>query len=246
MQTEKNPSTAFIVILAEINLMFVTMIYVIVSGTISPFKLIPLTFFWFILITITGMIFRATLKSYIGILVPFFCLPAALAAGTFYADAYQLKNGKYARDVAVADVLEHADATVIYFRDGSLVKDCTGEYDDWDTESHNYNYAVPFVGEGWKRSEPVTVWVVCRNDPANCLAQTGIAMSSKRSRFAIDDAEKKCGLKSDAKALMVSWIGSPEQEIQDGEKYLKIITGSANALWIIVFAIQLFRIRREE
>ncbi|NLV67078.1 MAG: hypothetical protein GXY14_05310 [Spirochaetes bacterium] len=243
MKIPRTPTAAFLVITAEINLMFFTIVYTLAVSSISPFKLIPLTFFWFIIIVITGMFFQPALRSYIGILVPFFCIPASLAAGIFYADAYQLKTGKHVKDVSVTEAPVHFDATVIYFRDGKLLEKCTGEYDDWDSDSHNYHYAVPYVSENWNGDDPVTVWITCRNDPANCLNKTGIAMVTGRHREAVADAEKQCGLNSAPASLMVSWIEPPEIVISEGENYLKIITGGINALWVIVFLIQLIRIK---
>lgn len=243
MKIPKTPTAAFLVITAEINLMLFTIVYTLVVGSISPFKLIPLTFFWFIILIVTGMFFQPALKSYIGILVPFCCIPASLAAGIFYADAYQLKTGRYAKDVPVTEALAHSDATVIYFRDGRLLDKCTGEYDDWDSDSHNYHYAVPYVAENWNGDDPVTVWITCRNNPANCLNKTGIAMISPGYREAVADAEKQCGLTSAPDSVMASWIDPPEIVIKEGEKHLKIISGLVNAAWMLIFFIQYARIR---
>lgn len=243
MLFKKNLLAAFVAIIIEINLMLFTIVTVMTSSSISPFKIIPLSFFWFIVIVINGMIFYPALKSYIGILVPFFCIPASLAAGIFYADAYQLKTGKYAKDVSVTEATAHSDATVIYFRDGRLLDKCTGEYDDWDSDSHNYHYAVPYVADNWNGDDPVTVWITCRNNPANCLNKTGITMISSGNREAVADAEKQCGLTSRPDCVMASWIDPPEIVIKEGENYLKIFSGCVNAAWVLVFFIQFVRIR---
>lgn len=245
MQYRKSPVFAFFVILIGINLMLFSIVYTAGRYDFHPGKIVPLMLFWFTAVLVTGFVFSAALKSYIGIIVPFLGLMASMGAGVLFMDAFRLIRGPYAADVSVAEAPAYKDAAVLYFRDGKILKECMGEYETYDDNVRSTYYAVPYVGGGWTKKDPVTVWITCVDNSASCLNSTGIAMVSKYYRAGMDEAEKKCGIKSHPAALRVEWIGLPYTIIDEGTGYLKMFAAGINGLWVIVFIIQYVRIRRE-
>lgn len=245
MPSAKKLLFVFIVVFAVINLMLFSIIYITGRFSMSPGSVVPNMIFWFAATVALGLAFQSTLKSYGVIAVMMLSLMASMAGAVVFMDSFALMTRPHAKDVRVADALAHADAAVIFFKDGKPEPGCVGEIEESDEDSRTTYFAVPYVPEGWDRSRPVTVWITCRHDQANCLNSTGIAMIAKTYTAGVTEAEKKCGLKSDPKALRVEWIGPPEQEIKEGKKYLAIIAAGINALWVIAFLGMVIGLKRK-
>jgi hypothetical protein len=244
------PSTSkllavFAIVFAAINLMLLSVIYLTGRFSMSPGSIVPTMIFWFIATIVLGLVFQKTLKSYGVVAVMMLGLIASFVGAVLFMDTFALMTKENARDVTVADARKHADAAVIFFRDGTVVKDCLGEIEESDEDSRVTYFAAPYVSGAWDRTRPVTVWVTCRHDKANCLNSTGIGLVAKRYTAGIDEAVKKCGLKSDPNALRIEWIGPPENEIREGKKYLGMIAGGINALWVIVFLGMVINLKRK-
>lgn len=235
----------FVAVLFIINLMLFSIIYITGSFSMSPGSVVPTMLFWAAAAVAVGLALRHALGSYGAVAVLFLCMMASMVGAVLFMDAFALMNGTQARDVRVADALGHADAAVIFFKDGKPASDCVGEIEESDEDSRTTYYAVPYVANGWKKTHPVTVWITCRHDSANCLNGTGVAMIAKTYTAGIAEAEKKCGLTSDPKAIRVEWIGSPEEEIRSGKKYLGYIAAGVNAFWVIAFLGMLAGLRRK-
>jgi len=180
----------FIGVLFFINLMLFSIIYFTGRFSMSPGSVVPSMIFWFAASMAVGLLLRPTLRSYGVVAVLVLCLMASMAGAVIFMDAFALMTGKQATDVRVADALKHADAAVIFFKDGKPVPDCVGEIEESDEDSRTTYYAVPFVPDGWKKTQPVTVWITCRHDSASCLNSTGIAMIAKTYTAGIAEAEK--------------------------------------------------------
>lgn len=225
----------FIAILFIVNLMLFSFIYVTGRFDMSPASVVVPVLFWAAASVGIGLALQKTLRSYGVIPAMFLGMMASMLGAMLFMDAFALMTGKQARDVAVADALKHADATLIYFKDGRPEAGCIGEIEESDEDSRTTYYAVPYVAEGWTRTQPVTVWVTCRHDKANCLNSTRIAMIANRYTAGVDEAVVKCGLKSDPKAIRIAWISSPDEEIRDGKRYLEYVAAVVNALWVVAF-----------
>jgi hypothetical protein len=248
MPTKSKLLFVFFAVFAAINLMLFSLVYLAGRFSFSPKIVVPAIVFWFAAGITIGLLLNRTLQSYGVVAVMTLGLMASMGGAAFFMDAFGLMTGRHAKDARVAEAIHYADAAVIYFKDGRFEPDCVGEYEDSDEDSRTTYFAVPYVPEGWSRTEPVTVWSVCRHDKANCLNGTGIAMIAKHYTAGVTEAEKKCGLKSDPKALRIEWIASPEEEIKWGKKYLAIIIAGVNALWVLVFpgiVISLYRKNRD-
>jgi hypothetical protein len=245
MPTPSKLLVVFAVVFAAINLMLASVIYLTGRFSMSPGSIVPTMIFWFISTVVLGLVFQKPLRSYGVVAVMMLSLMASFVGAVLFMDTFALMTRENARDVRVADAYRHADAAVIFFKDGKVVQDCLGEIEESDEDSRTTYFAAPYVSDSWDRAQPVTVWVTCRHDRKNCLESTGIGLIAKTYTAGIDEAVKKCALKADPKALRVEWIGPPEDEIKEGKKYLAMIAGGINALWVVVFLGMVLGLKRK-
>jgi hypothetical protein len=249
MPSKLRLAAAFFAIFIEINLMMVTIVYTTNYYKMSPGPFIFNVVGWSIVIIITGLLARSAIKSNIVFLFPFLCIMVSLAGSVFLNNTFSIITGKEVKNVSVADVPAYRDAVVIGFKDGKLESGYRGEYNDPHDSKSSTFYAVPFVPDNWDKTESVTVWVICKNSAAPCLADTHLAIVRNIYPGGVEQAEKKYGLKSDPKILTIQWITSTEDIVRAGKKVFVLGVSIINAAWLIIFIgclVLLFRNNKGE
>mgnify|MGYP007088118957 CR=1 FL=1 len=173
--------------------------------------------------------------------------------GSFFGgDALRSLRGQAVRGVSVSQAPRFPKAQRFHFTDGMPSERLTARFYKAGHRGPGVTYwAAPVTVEGWRQSEPVTLWV-CAGSKDELAEWTkphrkGLrvgALGGDGCKGAVLAAEQAFGLRSAPNAPVITWLESPQKALQRRLWLALLIPIGLLCLWLVTIPVVWILVRR--